>query len=101
MFLPHQSFTASDDGTVQAAQYQLDEFRFVDDMFHNRELELWNADNGNLLGRSDPYVPVNMRSAPRERVMEIQSALESEYRARVERPSTPAPPESRSEPAGV
>ncbi|MGH7996181.1 MAG: hypothetical protein ACREFX_07510 [Opitutaceae bacterium] len=60
-------------------------------MFHNRELEVWNAAGGMLLGRSDPYLPMNMRSAPPDTVAKLRADLEAErVRRRNELSAAPA-----------
>jgi len=50
----------ADDGSTTAVRYALDDNRFFDDMIRNGELEIWNSEDGNLLGRADPLLPVNI-----------------------------------------
>jgi hypothetical protein len=50
----------SDDGSATAVRYALDDNRFYRDMVTNGELEIWDSDNEELVGRADPLLPVNV-----------------------------------------
>jgi len=49
-----------DDGSVVAAEYKQETQRFFRDYMLNGELQMWNADSGELLSRLDAYIPVNV-----------------------------------------
>lgn len=53
---------AGDDGSVQAIQTSLDQLHMLWWMILNGQLEIWDEDTQTLLGRSDPYVPVNVNA---------------------------------------
>jgi hypothetical protein len=50
----------ADDGSPAPVRYALDDNRFYRDMVTNGELETWNFDIGELLGRADPLLPINI-----------------------------------------
>jgi hypothetical protein len=50
----------SDDGSITAAEHKIETERFFRDYLLNGELQMWNADSGELLSRLDSYRPVNM-----------------------------------------
>jgi hypothetical protein len=73
-----------DDGSAHAAKVALDDLRFFREHIANGELELWDADTGSRLGRTDPLVPINVSirgtMAKLDRVqesLEIQLAVRS------------------------
>jgi hypothetical protein len=49
-----------DNGTVEAAERGHEVKRFEQDYFGNGQLHIINADTGELIGRKDAYVPLNM-----------------------------------------
>lgn len=53
-------FAVFDAGTPQAARYAADVCGFKAKYFLNGELEIWDAENGILLGRCDPFLPTNV-----------------------------------------
>jgi hypothetical protein len=53
-------FAIYDDGSVDTARFAAEIMRFKGAYFMNGALEVWNVDNNNLLGRCDPYIPVNI-----------------------------------------
>jgi hypothetical protein len=50
-----------DTGTAESAERIAEIRRFERDYFGNGELHIVNADTGELIGRKDPYIPLNMR----------------------------------------
>jgi hypothetical protein len=63
-------FTVNDDGTAISAKFASDVMRFKAAYFSNGTLEIWNAINNQLLGRCDPFLPVNIM--PTETSMNFQ-----------------------------
>lgn len=49
-----------DDGSVTASEYKLETLRFFRDYMLNGELQMWNAETGELLSRLSAYLPMNM-----------------------------------------
>jgi hypothetical protein len=49
-----------DTGTAESAERVAEIRRFERDYFGNGELRIVNADTGELIGRKDPYIPLNM-----------------------------------------
>ena len=49
-----------DDGSVTASEYKRESRRFIRDYLLNGELQVWNAETGELLSRLDPFMPLNM-----------------------------------------
>jgi Methylamine utilization protein MauJ len=49
-----------DTGTAESAEGVAEIRRFERDYFGNGELRIVNADSGELIGRKDPYIPLNM-----------------------------------------
>lgn len=58
-FDAQRSIVARDDGSVAAAQNGKELDRFFRDYFGNGELQMWDADTGNLISRCDAFIPVN------------------------------------------
>jgi methylamine utilization protein MauJ len=63
-FDPEIMFLVNDDGSADFMREYEDALRFSKALYLNGKLELWSLDDGKLLGRCDPYIPVNI--APRE-----------------------------------
>lgn len=61
-FDPVEGVAVADDGSAQAMRYALDRIEFVKAMYHNGELEVWDADREVLLGRCNPFIPTNISS---------------------------------------
>jgi len=51
----------NDDGSYAGKVGEMDAYKLETDLFLNGVLEVWNADTGDSLGRSAPFLPVNMR----------------------------------------
>jgi Methylamine utilization protein MauJ len=49
-----------DTGTAESAERVHEVKRFQQDYFGNGQLHIVNADTGQLIGRKDPYIPLNM-----------------------------------------
>jgi hypothetical protein len=56
-----QDIGIKDTGTAESAERVAEVMRFQHDYFGNGELHIVNADTGALIGRKDPYIPMNMR----------------------------------------
>lgn len=54
-----QSIICRDNGSVAAARNAQSIERFLRDYFGNGELQIWNAENGELMSRCDAFIPVN------------------------------------------
>ena len=54
---------STDDGSVRSARYAAAVSQFKVDYIMNGILEVWNADDQQLLGRCDAFVPVNLDMA--------------------------------------
>lgn len=67
-------FAVYDDGTAVAAKFASDVMRFKEAYFSNGTLEVWNPDSNQLLGRCDPFLPVNIM--PTETSMNFQKLAE-------------------------
>ncbi len=59
-FDPFQLFDVVDDGSAIAARVQQEILEFAWKLLLNGQMEVWDAEAGRLLGRSDPFVPVNV-----------------------------------------
>ena len=55
-----RSFNLYDDGSALAARNGKERCRFIWDYFGNGEIQIWNADIGDLISRVDAFIPVNM-----------------------------------------
>lgn len=62
VFDPMSDVQLADDGTVNAVMAAIDCTRLIRGMVMNGQLEVWSLDSGELLGRCDPCVPVNIDS---------------------------------------
>jgi hypothetical protein len=56
----HNPLRAKDDGSQRSAKQIASVFRFIDDCLGNGKLQIFNAATGDLLGRKDAYIPVNI-----------------------------------------
>ena len=54
-----QSIATRDDGSVGAARNGKELDRFFRDYIGNGELQMWNAESGELISRRDAFIPVN------------------------------------------
>ena len=52
--------SVKDTGTAESAERVAEVRRFENDYFGNGEMHIVNADTGALIGRKDPYIPLNM-----------------------------------------
>jgi hypothetical protein len=59
-FEPLSDFGAYDTGTAESAERIHEVTRFFQDCFGNGQLHIVNADTGDLIGRKDAYIPLNM-----------------------------------------
>jgi hypothetical protein len=50
----------ADTGSVESAERIHEVRRFWQDYFANGQLQIFNADTGELIGRKDAYIPLNM-----------------------------------------
>lgn len=61
-FDPERGIACSDESDLAALQGKVDRLRFLDLLLGNGELELWDADRKEMLGRCRPCIPVNIDS---------------------------------------
>jgi hypothetical protein len=59
-FDPFEHFRVGDDGSPRAVRHGLDGVGIRRALLLNGQLEIWDAESGALLGRTDPYVGVNI-----------------------------------------
>ena len=59
-FDPYTDTQTIDDGSSNAMRIQSETALFVKGKYCNGEIEVYNAETGALLARSDPYIPVNI-----------------------------------------
>lgn len=59
-FDPDQGVEIRDDGSSRAVRDQLDRITFIKGLCANAQIEVWDADHESLLGRCDPFIPVNI-----------------------------------------
>lgn len=59
-FDPMFSVTLIDDGTVRAMQSVSDQVALVEALYSNGQLEVWDHAGQRLIGRCDPYLPLNV-----------------------------------------
>lgn len=62
LFDPCNCFSLKDDRSIKSVQYAIDFNEFLKVYYCNGILELWNADSGELLGYTDPFLPCNIDS---------------------------------------
>ena len=55
-----RGFAVCDDGTARAARFAADIMRFKRQYFLNGVLEVWDLEKNRVLGRCDPFMPVNV-----------------------------------------
>ncbi len=60
LFDPCNCFSLKDDRSPKPVQYAIDFNKFLKVYYCNGILELWNADSGELLGYTDPFLPCNI-----------------------------------------
>lgn len=60
LFDPCSTFVLKDDHSITPVQYAIDYNEFLKVYYCNGVLELWNADSGELLGYTDPFLPCNI-----------------------------------------
>ena len=54
------SFKLYDDGSAAVAREGKERCQFIWDYFGNGEIQIWNAQNGELISRVDAFIPLNM-----------------------------------------
>lgn len=59
-FAPEEDVVCFDDSSVTAVKYGLAEVNFFRTLFLNGRLEIWNADTGKCLGKTDVFLPQNV-----------------------------------------
>lgn len=59
VFYPLDGFNVNDNGTAESAKHAAESNRFIGRLFANGVFEVWET-GGKLLGRKDPYLPVNI-----------------------------------------
>jgi hypothetical protein len=82
-FDPINDVAIYDDGSVQAVQKALDRVRLVQGLYSNGQLEVWDSERQILLGRCDPFIPVDVDlKATDENLERIAAALSGEIKRR-------------------
>ena len=71
-----------DDGSVEAAEVEAEMKRFQFDLFGNGRLRIVNADTGEVIGRKDAYIPVNMYLDHEAAMADIERSREKARRRR-------------------
>jgi hypothetical protein len=93
----HQFFVG-DDGSVKAIQNIVDAVAMQQGLLLNGQFEVWNAETESLLGRTDPYVPVNIDLTAS--VNALESRTNELKRTEQERLAASAGPTSHGSPPG-
>jgi hypothetical protein len=57
---PIDGITLHDNGSIEAALYSADIYRFLGEYFANGSLEVWDHTKSECLGRCSPFIPVNI-----------------------------------------
>lgn len=73
---------AGDDGSVEAAETEAEIKRFQYDLLRNGRLRIVNAETGEVIGRKDAYIPVNMYLDHKAGMVEIERSRETARRRR-------------------
>ncbi len=60
LFDPLAHCSLKDDGSPTPVQYAIEFYAFLKIYYCNGTLELWNAETGELLGYTDPFLPCNI-----------------------------------------
>jgi hypothetical protein len=60
VFDPDADVAVVDDGSADAVRCAIDQLRLLSFLLSNAQLEVRDAVTGALLGRTDPYIPVNI-----------------------------------------
>lgn len=82
LFNPIDGVTVHDDGSITAIKYEMDRNTMVIDWLRNGATEVYSID-GNLLGRSDPFIPHNIDfNATLQSFHEAIESLRTEYSKR-------------------
>jgi hypothetical protein len=79
-----RDITCKDAGTANGAQTMLDIRTFLNALFCNGQLEIYDSDSGDLLSRKDAYMPMNMMfndKAARAEIEQIQAIIEQRRKA--------------------
>lgn len=71
-----------DDGSVEAAETEAELKRFQFDMFGNGRLRIVHAETGEVIGRKDAYIPLNMYLDHEAAIADIERSREKARRRR-------------------
>jgi len=92
-FDPESDVTLQDDGSPQAIHNVRDRIAIMRQLLFNGQLEVWNAEQSTLLGRTDPYIPMNIDlRGTEENLDRYDAALAAEEQQRAGAGSPPAAP---------
>ena len=92
-FSPDEAVALQDDGSPRAVRNHLNAVSLMRDLLANGQLEVWNAESGALLGRTDPYIPINIDLGRTLKDLKAEVAkLEAEEQRRLSGGSTSATP---------
>lgn len=67
----HDGMQFADDGSVEAAKVGKSLAKFIQDYNANGELQIWNAENGELMSRCEAFMPVNVIFNPEGAAAEL------------------------------
>lgn len=83
-FDPFEDFRVGDDGSPGAVRHAIDGVEMRRALLLNGQLEVWDAEGGALLGRTDPYVGVNIDlSATADGLERLTAELDAELQRRL------------------
>ena len=84
-FDPFATVKVIDDGSVETINHMLDRISLCKGLLRNGQLEVWNSDEEILLGRCDPFIPVNIDIS--RTIANLEKSTE-ELRSKLNRRST-------------
>jgi len=93
-FEPEQAVGLVDDGSPGAIQNMIDADTLVRELVVNGQLEVWSVEAGTLLGRTDPYVAVNIDLGRTVEALNAHIAQLQAEKQRRQSSSGPAPASS-------
>lgn len=101
IFEPFEHLAGRDDGSPLAIRDRIDALNLQRALVLNGQLEVWHAESGALLGRTDPYVPVNIDTGGTLRNLDADLAkLRDEEQRRLTQASADPGPESKEDKEG-
>ena len=87
IFEPFEHLAIRDDGSSKAVRYGIEALSLQRALTLNGQLEVWHADSGELLGRTDPHIPINIDLSGTLRSLDAEvTRLKEEEQRRLEQP---------------